>query len=303
MSRRLPSLNALLAFEAASRLESVSRAAAELHVTHGAVSRHIHALETDLGTTLFTRSGRGLALTPDGLRLRDGTTVAFAQLRRCCDSVRRGTPDAPFVLGCSGSVLARWMIPRLQRLGRDLPGLALHLSVIDAAPRPAMAGLDAALLLAEPQWPKAWQVHVLARERIGPVVGTRHPRITALRKASTAALCREPLLHITSRPQAWPDWARAQRLALGKLHFGQAFEHLYYMLEAAVSGLGVAIAPEPLVADDLKAGRLVAPWGFRATRASWALCAPQASSEPRVTALVAWLQHELAPPAPARPKR
>lgn len=297
MARPLPSLNALRAFEAAARKESVSQAATELHVTHGAISRHIRALEADLGTALFTRAGRGLALTPAGRHLRDGTSLAFDQLRQCCGTLRRDTGEAPFVLGCSGSVLARWMIPRLARMRDDLPGLALHLSIIAGPPAPAMPGLDAALLMTEPPWPKAWQVHALARERIGPVVGPRHPHIATLRKGGTAALGKEALLHTTSRPQAWPTWARAQRIAFGTLHLGQAFEHLYYMLEAAVSGLGIAIAPQPLVADDIKVGRLLAPWGFHATRANWALCAPRPASDPRLAALVEWLRRELTDPA------
>jgi DNA-binding transcriptional LysR family regulator len=296
MPRALPSLNALRAFDAAARLESVSQAAVELHVTHGAVSRHIHALETDLGTALFTRAGRGLALTPAGRTLRDGASAAFDQLRRCCDAVRPRHGEAPYVLGCSGSVLARWIIPRLARMHDDLPGVALHLSVLETLPAPGLPGLDAALLLTEPPWPASWQVHPLARERIGPVVGPRHPRIATLRKGGAATLAKEALLHTTSRPQAWPTWARAQRIATTQLHFGQAFEHLYYMLEAAVSGLGVAIAPQPLVADDLAAGRLIAPWGFRATHANWALCAPRASGDPRLAVLAAWLRRELADP-------
>ena len=296
MSRELPSLNALRAFEAAARLESATRAATELAVTHGAVSRQIRALEADLGTALFNREGRGLALTPAGRHLRDVASTALDQLRDGCNQLRRETATAPFVLGCSGSVLARWMIPRLERMGHDLPGLNLNLSVIENAPTNTMPGLDAALLLAEPPWPAAWQVHVLASERIAPVFSPRHPRSTALKRASTAALEKESLLHTASRPQAWPAWARAQRIAISRLHFGQSFEHLYYMLEAAMAGLGVAIAPEPLVADDIAAGRLIAPWNFRATRASWVLCAPKSSSDPRLALLANWLQQQLAKP-------
>jgi DNA-binding transcriptional LysR family regulator len=294
MSRELPSLNALRAFEATARLESVSRAAAELHVTHGAVSRQIRALETELGVPLFVREGRGLALTPAGRQLRDGAASAFAQLRQTCDELRHQASHAPFVLGCAGSVLARWVIPRLERLGRDLPDLKLHLSAIEDLPAPALPGLDAALLLAEPPWPAEWQTHVLSPERIGPVLSPHHPRYAILRKANVGALCKEALLHTTSRPQAWPAWARAQRIAAGRLHYGQSFEHLYYLLEAAVTGLGVAIAPQPLVADDLAAGRLAAPWGFRATRANWTLCAPKRANDPRLAALADWLRKELA---------
>ncbi|MGH8124999.1 MAG: LysR family transcriptional regulator [Rhodanobacteraceae bacterium] len=293
MARDLPSLNALRAFEAAARLESVTRAASELHVTHGAISRQVRALEADLGATLFTRAGRGLALTAAGRRLRDETAAAFDHLRRCCAELRHGSAKAPFVLGCAGSVLARWVIPRLERLHNDLPALKLNLSVSETMPSAGMPGLDAALLLAEPPWPRAWQVLTLASERIGPVLSPRHPRCAALLAAKPSALAGEPLLHTSSRPQAWPAWARAQRIAVGRLHYGQAFEHLYYMLEAAVSGLGVAVAPHPLVADDVRAGRLIAPWGFRATPASWALCAPRSSGDPRFTELAAWLRREL----------
>jgi Transcriptional regulator len=153
--------------------------------------------------------------------------------------------------------------------------------------------MDAALLLAEPPWPSAWQVHVLAPERIGPVLSPRHPRFASLCKASTSALLKEALLHTASRPQAWPAWARAHRIAGGRLHYGQSFEHLYYLLEAAVAGLGVAIAPQPLVADDLAAGRLAAPWGFRTTRASWTLCTPKRANDSRLAALAGWLRQEL----------
>jgi DNA-binding transcriptional LysR family regulator len=294
MPRELPSLNALHAFDAAARLESVSRAATELHVTHGAVSRQIRALEAELGVPLFGREGRGLVLTPAGRQLRDGTTAAFAQLRQTCDQLRRESNRAPFVLGCTGSVLARWVIPRLERLGRDLPDLKLHLSAVENMPGTSWPGLDALLLLAEPPWPAEWQAHVLSSERIGPVLSPQHPRYATLRNANTGALCKEALLHTTSRPQAWPQWARAQRIASGKLHYGQSFEHLYYLLEAAVAGLGVAIAPQPLVADDVAAGRLAAPWGFRTTRASWTLCAPKRASDPRLAALADWLRRELA---------
>src|SRR5690348_15194112 len=242
MARELPSLNALRAFEAAARLESASRAATELNVTHGAVSRQIRALEAELGTALFNREGRGLGLTPAGRQLRDITSAALEQLRSGCARLRRETETAPFVLGCPGSVLARWMIPRLERMGRELPKLKLNLSIIEGAPLPSMPGLDAALLLAEPPWPKTWRVHALAPERIAPVFGPRHPRSTALRKANIAALEKEALLHTASRPRAWTAWARAQRVALGRLHFGQSFEHLYYMLEAAVAGLEIGRA-------------------------------------------------------------
>lgn len=296
MPRELPPLNALRSFEAAARLESATRAAAELHVTHGAVSRQIRALEAELGTALFAREGRGLTLTPAGRQLRDAASGALDLLREGCNQVRRDAVSAPLVLGLSGSVLARWLIPRLERLHGELPDLNLNLSVLERVPAPAMPGLDAMLLLAEPPWPATWQVRELAPECIAPIFSPRHPHAAALRRGNIATLLQEPLLHTASHPQAWPAWARAQRVAIGRLHVGQSFEHLYYMLEAALAGLGVAIAPQPLVADDIAAGRLCAPWPFRATRARWVLCTPKQATDPRLATLVAWLRQELAAP-------
>src|SRR5690625_2931785 len=283
MIRDLPSLNALRAFEAVARLESVSRAGTELHVTHGAVSRQIRALEEQLGITLFVRQGRGLALTMAGRRLRDACSGAFDELHRCCRELRQESDRAPLVLGCASSVLARWVIPRMQRLSRDLPQAKLHLVAMEDPPAPALPGLDTALVIAEPPWPAAWHVDELADEHIGPVYSPRHARHAAWQSGELAALYKEPLLHTTSRPQAWPAWARARGVSVGQLTFGQSFEHLYYLLEAAVAGLGIAIAPQRLVADDLAAGRLVAPWGFHATSARWALCAPRAAAGPRLS--------------------
>ncbi|ANY85710.1 MULTISPECIES: LysR family transcriptional regulator [Pseudomonas] len=293
MRQDLPPLNALRAFEATARLNSVSQAAELLHVTHGAVSRQIKVLEEHLGVALFVKDGRGIKLTDAGVRLRDASFDAFDRLRTVCSELSRDVNEAPFVLGCSGSLLARWFIPRLGRLKADLPELRLHLSAGEGDLDPRRPGLDALLVYAEPPWPADMQVHVLAQERIGPVVSPHFAGFERLREAPATALLDEALLHTTSRPQAWPTWAEQQGLDPAALTFGQAFEHLYYLLEAAVAGLGVAIAPQPLVADDLRAGRLSAPWGFSPTRAALALWVPRRAADGRAEQLAQWLHNEL----------
>ncbi len=170
MAHDLPPLNALRAFEAAARLNSVSQAAEALHVTHGAVSRQIKVLEEHLGVALFVKDGRGIKLTDAGVRLRDASGEAFDRLRSVCSELSRDVSEAPFVLGCSGSLLARWFIPRLGRLQADLPELRLHLSAGEGDLDPRRPGLDALLVYAEPPWPADMQVHVLAEECIGPVL-------------------------------------------------------------------------------------------------------------------------------------
>jgi len=291
MSRDLPPLNALRAFEAAARLGSLAAAAAELHVTHGAVSRQVKALEEALGAPLFVRQGRGLALTAAGQRLSEAAAAAFEPLRRSWSDLR-APASAALVLGCPGSLLARWMIPRLERLSSELPGLRLHLAASEAAPGAQLEGLDAALLIGSPPWPPTWQVHRLGPERIGPVLSPRHPEAARLAASPPDVLLAQPLLHTASRPSAWPEWARRHGLAPDALRLGTGFDHLYYLLEAAVAGLGVAIAPQDLVADDLAAGRLVAPWGFTATDGQWALCTPR-RGDARIAPLLRWLRREL----------
>lgn len=293
MSHDLPPLNALRAFEATARLNSVSQAAEQLHVTHGAVSRQLKVLEEHLGVSLFVKDGRGLKLTDAGIRLRDASREAFDRLRSVCAELTQSTADAPFVLGCSGSLLARWFIPRLGRLNADLPDLRLHLSAGEGDLDPRRPGLDALLLFAEPPWPADMQVYELAAERIGPVMSPLFSGYQRLQTAPASALLNEPLLHTTSRPQAWPSWAQQSHLDAKALKLGQGFEHLYYLLEAAVAGLGVAIAPEPLVAEDLKAGRLVAPWGFCETPAQLALWLPKRAADGRARQLAQWLKNEL----------
>jgi DNA-binding transcriptional LysR family regulator len=293
MSRDLPPLNALRAFEATARLNSVSQAAEQLHVTHGAVSRQLKVLEEYLGISLFTKDGRGLKLTDAGVRLRDASGEAFDRLRGVCAQLSKSSADAPFVLGCSGSLLARWFIPRLGRLNADLPDLRLHLSAGEGDLDPRRPGLDALLVFAEPPWPADMQVFELATERIGPVMSPRYDRFEALKTAPAHSLTQEQLLQTTSRPQAWPSWARQNGIDAHDLHYGQDFEHLYYLLEAASAGLGIAIAPEPLVADDLKAGRLAAPWGFSETPAQLALWVPKRAADGRAQQLAQWLKSEL----------
>ncbi|RAO77789.1 LysR family transcriptional regulator [Dyella jiangningensis] len=292
MPRPLPSLNALLAFEAAARLGSVSKAAVELHVTHGAVSRHIRSLEEELGLALFQRQGRGLALTPAGQRLRDTSTAAFAQLRDTVESLRPEAGHTPFVLGCPVSLLARWMIPRLERLMADLPDLDLHLRPQEAPFDDALGGLDAAVLAGEAPWPASWHVRPLLRERIGPVVSPEFAKARRLIGRPPEVILELPLLHTQSRPRVWSSWAQAIGMVPAQLSMAQGYPHLYHLIEAAVAGRGLAMAPEPLVADDLASGRLVAPWGFVDSSAQWVLATPSRMPAERSEALARWLKTE-----------
>ena len=163
------------------------------------------------GLALFQRAGRGLRLTAAGTRLQAACSEAFAGIEGCVRELRRPATSPALVLGCSGSVLARWMIPRLPVLQAALPGVRLQWSALDGSFTEAQAALDAVLLLAQGPWPRGWQVRELAPERVGVVVAPSHPAAQRLRQAPPSALLQETVLHTTSRPQAWPAWAQAHR--------------------------------------------------------------------------------------------
>ncbi|MAK73755.1 MAG: LysR family transcriptional regulator, partial [Pseudomonadales bacterium] len=149
--------------------------------------------------------------------------------------------------------------------------------------------VSATLLYAEPPWPADMQVYPLRQERIGPVLSPRYAGAACLLDQPAEVLLGEALLHTRSRPGAWRDWAERQGLDAAQLRNGQGFEHLYYLLEAALSGLGVAIAPQLLVADDIAAGRLLAPWGFVETRHQLGLWVPERQPQGPAQQLADWL--------------
>ncbi|WP_311064992.1 LysR family transcriptional regulator [Halomonas sp. DWK9] len=295
MHHSLPPLSALRAFEATARLGSVTAAADELSVTHGAVSRQLKSLDEHFGVALFTKAGRGLVLTHHGERLQSGVGDAFAKLRYSCTLLKHEVEEAPFTLACPGSLLARWLIPRLDRLNQALPELKLQVVVSDSEQPGTPSDASATLAFSAPPWPSDVEVIELIPEEICAVLS---PRLAEACDAShPASLFTNKLLYTASRPQAWPQWAAAQGLETAALEKAlkqvQGFAHLYYLMEAAVAGLGVAIAPRLLVEDDLKSGRLLAPWGSIETPARLCLWLPKHTNARRSESLATWLREEL----------
>lgn len=295
MQNSMPPLSALRAFEAAARLGSVTAAADELSVTHGAVSRQLKSLDEHFGAPLFTKAGRGIALTPHGEKLQSGVGEAFGRLKDSCAALKHDVEEAPFTLACPGSLLARWLIPRLDRLHRELPELKLQVVVSESEQPGTQTNASATLAFSEPPWPAGVEVFELMVEQICAVASP--PLAAQCDVAKPESLLANKLLYTSSRPQAWPQWANAQGLELAQLETalnkGQRFDHLYYLMEAAVAGLGVAIAPRLLVEDDLKSGRLIAPWGYIETPARLCLWLPKHINSRRSEPLAQWLKREL----------
>lgn len=295
MQHSLPPLNALRAFEATARRGSVTAAAEELSVTHGAISRQLKSLDEHFGIALFAKAGRGLALTHHGERLQRGVGEAFARLRDSCAALKHEVEEAPFILACPGSLLARWLIPRLDHLHQALPELRLQVVVSDTEQLGKPSDASATLAFTEPPWPADMEAIPLMPEQICAVMS---PSLaTNIAPATPATLFANKLLYTTSRPQAWPQWAAAKGLESATLaealKQGQGFAHLYYLIEAAVAGLGIAIAPKLLVEDELSSGRLIAPWGSIETSAQLCLLLPKHANIRRSEPLAEWFKQAL----------
>ncbi|MBH2797229.1 LysR family transcriptional regulator [Serratia marcescens] len=271
--RPLP-LGGLRCFEAAARLESFTQAAQGLHLTHGAVSRAVRALEEELGVALFERRHRRVLLTAAGRKLFQATQQAFGILDHTALELRQQALDAPLVLSCEPTLLMRWLIPRLPAFQQAHPDINLQL-VAGGGPFSFHDGITAAIRRNDFDWGK--QVHSLAlfSEKVGPVC--QPGALARMTIAEGSLLSLRPgakLLHAATRPDAWWHWAQQQGVALVG-HPEQRFDHFYFSLQAAVAGLGIAMGPWLQVRDDLAAGLLSAPFGFMPDGSGYYLLSPQ----------------------------
>jgi DNA-binding transcriptional LysR family regulator len=254
MARHIPSLNALRAFEAAGRHGRMTLAAEELNVTHSAISRQVQQLGDVLGVPLFEGPRNGLRLTEAGTRLLAGLGPAFDQIDMAVRLVA-DTADGPLDVSCPGTFAMRWLIPRLHRFQAAHPGIDVRLTSSAKPVDFAREGFDVAIRVGAGPWPPGTEAAVLFGERIGPVLTRK------LARSAPRNFAGMPWLNSRTRRHAWPDWCARTGMPMTERPATE-YEHLYFMLEAAMAGLGVGIAPWPFVFDDIRAGRLAAPHGF-----------------------------------------
>jgi LysR family transcriptional regulator, glycine cleavage system transcriptional activator len=283
---RLPPLGALRCFEAAARRESFSLAAADLHLTHGAISRAVRAIEADVGVALFERRNRRVYLTDAGRLLHQATAEAFGVIHSATRRLRRDAQQRPLVLSCEPTLLMRWLIPRLPQFATAYPSLSLRL-VAGAGAVVFGEGIDLAIRRNDHPVRPGTSAEVLFDERVGPVCA---PAQQARFFESDRVRADAARLHTHTRPEAWAAWAQRAGIPL-PLGPEATFEHFYLSLQAAVAGLGVAIGPYRLVCDDLATGLLVAPLGFSPDGTHYHLITPRPiyAGTPEAL-LLAWLR-------------
>lgn len=311
LPERLPPLNALRAFESAARHLSFKKAARELHVTPGAVSHQIKLLEDHLGVALFRRLTRALELTSEAQAMLPKVREGLESLAAAVERVRARSEASALTILSPPNFAARWLIPRLARFTKLHPNVELHvasrLAMIDGrdggggAPATDVRG-DVPLVMVRfgsGRYPGAHVDEVFSAVYV-PVCSPRllkgeHP----LRKP--ADLRFHTLLHDETvaeegvRP-SWHDWLAAVGVKGVDATRGPHFSNASLALEAAIEGMGVTLAMQPLIAPDVRDGRLVVPFAIAApAEFSYYIVTPEASAQnPAVAAFREWLLKEAA---------
>lgn len=255
---RLPSLNALRAFAVAGRHLSFTRAAAELHVTQGAVSRLVKQLEADLGVALVRRGPRGLQLTEAGAAYLPALSDAFERLGAATRLVARaGRPSNRLAITTLPTLAMRWFMPRLAEFQRRHPEIAVDVTSADRPVDFAAEPVDVGIRYGTGDWPADLAAEFLIPETVILVASPALLRGHPVRR--TEDVRRHVLLTHSTRPDAWPEWFRSAGLKPPATIRGPAFEHFFMSIEAAVNGLGLALVPDFYVAGELREGRLIEP--------------------------------------------
>jgi DNA-binding transcriptional LysR family regulator len=256
--RAPPSLNALRAFEVFSRRGSMSAAADELCVTHGAVSRQVRHLEAVLGLSLVEGPKARLRLTEAGRELAARLAPAFDALWEAVDEARAPGPTTLDV-SCLGTFAMRWLIPRLQRFNDANPDIHVSVTESHAEVDFRRDRLDLAIRMSTTPYSDDAEKTPFLDHFHGPVVS---PELWGDHGASLDRLGDLPRLHTRTFAQGWEQWEADSGLKAPPPPLDREFDHYFYILEAATAGLGVAIGPWNLVMQDIEAGRLIAPFGF-----------------------------------------
>ena len=256
MSPPLPPLHAVRAFVAAARHQSFTRAAVELHVTHGAVSRQVKALETHLGVPLSERLTRQVVLTADGQAFFADAAAALSQIGAAATALMARAPARAVRINVRPSFAVRWLIPRLPAFVAQYPGIEPQVVTSTAMPSKVADGFDVAIRRGLQGWPPSIQVKPFLDDEV-QVVGA--PSLFKTQGVGAPpALAAHVLLSARTRKSDWDDWQRAAGVRLkpaGRLQF----DHLHLVLQAALDGLGAPLSDfsAPTIAFNTTGGDLL----------------------------------------------
>ncbi len=288
--RFLPSISSLLALEAVDRLGSASAAADELSLTQSAISRQLKTMEEQLGVELIQRTQMRLHLTPAAREYVETARSALQQLAQASLKLKANPTGGSLHLSILPAFGMHWLAPRLQDFARRHPEVTVNLNTrlkpFDFETEP----FDAAIHFGQQDWAGVNYLPIM-REEVLPVCA---PDLLPEGLGSIGWLQDAPLLHLDTRPDAWEQWFAAQGQPAEGVR-GMLFDQFSTMIQATIHGLGVALMPSYLVAEDLKSGRLVlALDGPAVSLGDYYLVWPQRRAEPEpLKSFLKWLKGQL----------
>lgn len=251
--RFLPSLSLLTAFEAAARTGSITAAARELDLTQSAVSRQIKALENQLGVELFLRERQTIRLTVAGDSYAREIREALRRISSASLNLRANPHGGTLNLAILPTFGARWLAPRLGQFLAANPGITINLVTRLSPFDFRLDSIDAAIHFGDAVWPGA-ELTLLMQEETVPACSPEFKRAHEIEVPSD--LLHVPLLHLTTRPDAWERWFTETGVVFESVH-GMLFDQFATASQAAIGGLGVALLPTFLIQEELKRGELV----------------------------------------------
>lgn len=289
--RRLPNLTALRAFEAAARHGNFSRAAEEIHVTHGAISHSVRALEEELGVALFARHGKRIAITPEGERFAVTLRKALTDIATAAAALQAEGKQSRLTITAFPSFAARWLAPRLGIFIEQHPGLEVMLQSSNHLTDFVRESVDIGIRFGRGNYP-GLEVEKIMDDYYYPVAspsfnGGKLPR-------TPQKLEKQPLLRCEEEP--WTPWFREAGLDLPEPTGGLMFQDSSMLVRAAVEGHGIALARHAIAASDIETGALVRLFdvAVKCPMSYFLVCPPVALKKPQVQAFRAWLLAEVA---------
>ena len=289
MAYRLPPLSALRPFEAAARLESFSRAADELHITHGAVSHQVRALEEHLNTPLFARHGKRVVLTAAGRVFAERVRGVLDELAAAAQAVRTRRDDV-LTISVLPSFASRWLMPRLIRFMDANPGIEVNVNTSTALANFVDDEVDVAIRFGIGPWPP----HVCERFLDDEYFPVASP------KWNKGKLPRAPkdllgLRMIREDRDYWTLWFKAAGITLDAPLEGPLFNDSTYSLQAAARGEGIALGRRSIVAEDLERGTLKRLFDIAipSRQSYWFVSPRETADTPKARAFRDWVKKEL----------
>jgi LysR family transcriptional regulator, glycine cleavage system transcriptional activator len=297
MSKPLPPLNALRAFEAIARHLSFAKAAEELHVTPAALSHQIRALEEQLGQPLFVRLTRAIELTDAGRLIYPGLHAGFESVRGAMAQLERDRSGNILVISATTGLTAKWLMPRLWRFLHAHPDIDARISASMELADFTTDGVDVAIRLSKGKHAELY-VEKLFDDSMLPVCS---PRLIEQGLKNPADLARFPLIHYDfptsmKAPPGWADWLAIAGVPTIDAARGLHVNVADHALDAAVAGAGVSLSFKLIASDDVHFGRLVMPFGPELPlQSSYSFVCPKGHQmRPKVRAFRDWLFAEMA---------